>query len=154
MFGYLPQIEIAPAPYLNLQNRKTLVIEPWHVLVSMRDGTAFVRAYTEQFITTLSKYCNIVYWTDLMPDQINPLLQKLPTAHHLFQYHCRRVIKKFIQENGILIKTLSRLGSDIENTVIIDRQEVNFIDDKSMGLELPWRGTKRDTKLLILLELL
>jgi hypothetical protein len=53
-----------------------------------------------------------------------------------------------------LIKTLSRLGSDIENTVIIDRQEVNFIDDKMMGLELPWRGTKRDTKLLILLELL
>jgi TFIIF-interacting CTD phosphatase-like protein len=66
----------------------------------MRDGTAFVRAYTEQFITTLSKYCNIVYWTDLMPDQINPLLQKLPKAHHLFQYHCRRVIKNLYRKMG------------------------------------------------------
>ena len=53
-----------------------------------------------------------------------------------------------------MIKNLARIGSDVDNTIIIDRQEINFIDDRMMGLELPWRGTKRDTKLLLLLELL
>ena len=50
------------------------------------------------------------------------------------------------------MKQLARLGSDLDNTVIIDRSSFNFREDMAMGIELPWNGTKRDMKLLNLLE--
>lgn len=50
------------------------------------------------------------------------------------------------------MKQLARLGSDLDNTVIIDRSSLNFNEDIEMGIELPWNGTKRDMKLLNLLE--
>ena len=39
----------------------------------------------------MAKHWNIVYWTDLMPDQVDDLLLKLPQGEMLYRYHCRYV---------------------------------------------------------------
>lgn len=49
---------------------------------------------------------------------------------------------------------LWRIGCDVDNTIIIDREEANFKYDREMGIELPWRGKNKDNKLLEVLNLL
>ena len=44
-----------------------------------------------------------------------------------------------------------RLGTDNDNTIIIDREDANFKYDKDMGIALPWLGKRKDSKLLELL---
>jgi hypothetical protein len=40
----------------------------------------------------MAKYCNIVLWTDKMPEEIDPimeiLLPKRDNVYRLYQYHC------------------------------------------------------------------
>ena len=57
----------------------------------MKSETTFIRAYSDQFLKEISKHCNIEYWTDLMPSQINPLLEKMPAGCILYRYHCKFV---------------------------------------------------------------
>lgn len=47
-----------------------------------------------------------------------------------------------------------RIGCDVENTIIIDRDEANFKYDRDIGIELPWSGKSKDSKLMDLLNLL
>jgi len=83
---------MAPSPYLeSLPFQKTLVIEPWEVLLAIKGATTYIRAYTDTLLREVGKHWNIVYWTDLMPDIIDPLLEKLPPGKVLYRYHCRFV---------------------------------------------------------------
>lgn len=50
------------------------------------------------------------------------------------------------------MKLLWRIGCDVDNTIIIDREEANFKYDREMGLELPWRGKQKDNRFLSLLN--
>jgi len=56
-----------------------------------------------------------------------------------------------IQENDKYLKLLWRLGTDTDNTIIIDRDESNFKYDRDIGIALPWHGRRKDNKLLELL---
>lgn len=58
-----------------------------------------------------------------------------------------------MQENHRFLKLLWRVGCDIDNTIIIDRDEGNFQHDRDMGVGLPWAGKSRDGKLLDALQL-
>lgn len=51
-------------------------------------------------------------------------------------------------------KEIDRIGCDPNNTLIIDRDELNFRNDRTVGLELRWLGKKRDSKLLTILKML
>lgn len=53
----------------------------------------------------------------------------------------------------MFIKLLERVGCDLDNTIIIDRSEANFKYDVKMGVQLPWKGMRKDNKLLTLLDL-
>lgn len=83
---------MAPTPYLSLPKQKTLVIEPWEVLFAMKGESTYIRAYSESLLSEAAKHWNIVYWTDLMPDKIDDLLEKLPQGSILYRYHCRYVL--------------------------------------------------------------
>lgn len=52
------------------------------------------------------------------------------------------------------IKPLERIGCDVHSTLIIDVSEKNFYYNKESGLVLPWKGQRKDTKLIDLLDLL
>ncbi len=85
---------MAPHPYLSLAFPQTIVIEPWGVLIAMKNSNFYIRAHAELFINELSKKCNIIYWTDLMPIDADKLLSQLPkkpNIHMLYKYHCKHV---------------------------------------------------------------
>ena len=67
---------------------KTFVIEPWGILFARKDKSTYVRAHAEFFLLEMSKHCNIVYWSDQMPKDIDDLLEKLPAGKWLYRYHC------------------------------------------------------------------
>lgn len=52
------------------------------------------------------------------------------------------------------IKPLDRIGCDVHNTMVIDISENNFHYNKDIGLELPWKAQRKDSKLADILELL
>ena len=84
---------MAPSPYLeSLPMQKNMVIEPWEVLLALKGATTYIRAYCDTLLREVGKHWNIVYWTDLMPDVIDPLIDKLPPGKVLYRYHCRYVI--------------------------------------------------------------
>lgn len=89
--GQFSFVEMAPTPYLCLPKTRTLVIEPWEVLFALKGENTYIRAYTETLLTEVEKHWNVVYWSDLMPDQLDDLLEKLPSASKLYRYHCRYV---------------------------------------------------------------
>ena len=68
-------MEVPPAPYFtSFVKERTLVIEPWGVLFARKDKSTYIRAHTDFFLFEISKYWNIVYWSDLMPKDIDDLL--------------------------------------------------------------------------------
>jgi hypothetical protein len=84
---------MAPSPYLeDLPMKRTIVIEPWEVILALKGSTTYIRSYCDTFLKEMSKYCNIVYWTDCMPDFIDNLVDKLPPGKVLYRYHCRYVL--------------------------------------------------------------
>ena len=86
---------MAPYPYLAVKLPYTIIIEPWEVLIALKNKSTYVRAYTELFVNELSKKCNIIYWTQYMPNLIDKYLEYLPKGENiytLYRYHCRYVI--------------------------------------------------------------
>lgn len=54
------------------------MIEPYGVLVFQKNKNIYIRAHSENFINILSNYCNIIFWSDMMPTEIDPILQLFP----------------------------------------------------------------------------
>jgi len=63
---------------LALKYLHTVVIEPYGVLVFQKNKNIYIRAHAETFIDVLSNYCNVIFWSDMMPSEIDPILQLFP----------------------------------------------------------------------------
>jgi hypothetical protein len=93
LHGHFPAVEVPPAPYFSFFSKeRTLVIEPWGVLFARKDKSTYVRAHADFFLSEVSKHWNLVYWSDLMPKDIDDLLEKLPPGRWLYRYHCLYVL--------------------------------------------------------------
>jgi hypothetical protein len=49
---------------------------------------------------------------------------------------------------------IDRIGGNVDNMIIIDKNMANFGKFKGNGIEFPWKGEKKDTRLADLLGLL
>ena len=104
----------------------------------------------ENFITVLSKYCEIViftastqYYADIV---INGLDCKDLIDYKLYREHTS-------DYNGINIKDLSKLGRDMSKIIIIDNIEDNFLLQKENGLNInDFEGDENDNELHFLLD--
>ena len=113
------------------------------MLLAVRGEAVVVRAYSETMLSRLSAHCNLVYWTDLLPAQIDPLLARLPPGLTLYRHHCC-----WSAEEGVWVKDLGRLGCEVGETVVIDHSEAAFGLNRERGVELVWMGKRRDCVLL------
>ena len=87
----MPILAVPPGPYLKLKYPKTIVIEPWGVLVYRKNEKLVIRAHTGKFLAEVSDGCNLIFWTELMPkdaDIITSLLPIKDSIHWLYRYHC------------------------------------------------------------------
>lgn len=87
-----------------------------------------------------------------MPKEIEELLDLIDSRrkaeYRLFRYHCVQ------SPEGLPIKDPNRLGRPLENIFMIDYDRKNVQPGFGNILELFWKGSKRDRKLLTFNELL
>lgn len=93
----------------------------------------------------------MVLWTYLMPKEIKGLLDQIDihrdVGYRLFRYHCSQSVE------GLPIKDPSRLGRSLEDVLFIDFDRKNVHSFENV-LELYWKGSRRDRRLLDLSDIL
>ena len=123
-----------------------------HYFEDENEETAYVkvRMNTEDFITKLSEYCEIViftastqYYADIVIDGLDC---KDKIDYKLYRQHTNLV-------DGVNIKDLSLLGRPLEKIIIIDNIEENYQSQPRNGLNISdFEGDEKDNELDFLLK--
>ena len=149
-----PSIPYLPPKHINDNREYCLVLDLDETLVHYFEDEAEayvkVRLGAENFITILSKYCEIViftastqYYADIV---INGLDCKNLIDYKLYREHTNDYY-------GVNIKDLSKLGRDMSKIIIIDNIEDNFLLQKENGLNInDFEGDENDNELHFLLD--
>ena len=109
-----------------------------------------VRLGAEQFITVLSKYCEIVIFTASTKYYCDIVIDGLD-CKNLIDY---KLYRDYTYDyNGVNVKDLSKLGRDLQKTIIIDNIEENYILQPKNGLNIiDFEGDENDNELQFLLQ--
>ncbi len=87
-----------------------------------------------------------------MPKEIEGLLEQIDTQKRIefrmYKYHCVQ------SAEGLPIKDPTRLGRNSENILFIDYDKKNVHAGFENTIELFWKGSKRERKLLAFSEIL
>ena len=121
-----------------------------HFFEDNNEAYVKVRMGAENFITVLSKYCEIViftastkYYCDIVIDGLDC---KDLIDHKLYRGHT-------YDSNGVNVKDLSKLGRDLNKVIIIDNIEDNYYLQPNNGLNIiDFEGDENDNELQYLLE--
>ena len=121
-----------------------------HFFEDNSDAYVKVRMCTEQFITVLSQYCEIVIFTASTQNYADIVIDGLD-CKNLIDYKLYR--EHTIEYNGINVKDLSKLGRDLNKVIIIDNIEDNYCLQPNNGLNIiDFEGDENDNELQFLLE--
>ena len=149
-----PSVPYLPPKKKNDDREYCLVLDLDETLVHYFEDEAEayvkVRMGAENFITVLSKYCEIViftastqYYADIV---VNGLDCKDLIDYKLYREHTN-------DYNGINIKDLAKLGRDMSKIIIIDNIEDNYLLQKENGLNISdFEGNENDNELQYLLD--
>ena len=121
-----------------------------HFFEDNNEAYVKVRMGAEHFITILSQYCEIViftastkYYADIVIDGLD--------CKNLIDYKLYR--EHTYDFNGANVKDLSKLGRDLNKTIIIDNIEENYCFQPNNGLNIiDFEGDENDNELQFLLE--
>ena len=105
-----------------------------------------VRRNCEEFINTLSQYCEIIiftastkYYADIVIDGLKECNDKI--SGRLYRQHTDII-------NGFNVKDLSKLGRDLSKIIIVDNIEENFQLQPTNGLNIiDFEGEEEDNEL-------
>ena len=121
-----------------------------HFFEDNNEAYVKVRMGAEYFITTLSKYCEIVIFTASTKYYCDIVINGLD-CKDLIDY---KLYRNYTDEyNGINVKDLSKLGRDLKKIIIIDNIEENYILQPNNGLNIiDFEGDENDNELQFLLN--
>jgi RNA polymerase II subunit A small phosphatase-like protein len=115
------------------------------VYVSIRPGV-------KEFLSQLSNYYEIIFFTASCESYAKPLMnyldEKKVVSHKLFRDHCT-------EQEGVYIKDLSKLSKDLKNIVLLDNNIYSFAFQRENGIPIrSWYGDYNDIELYKLIPLL
>ena len=149
-----PQPPFLP-PKKNDDNREyTLVLDLDETLVHYFEDNSEayvkVRMGAENFITELSKFCEIVIFTASTQNYADIVLDGFDCKNLIDYKLYREHVTEF---NGMCVKDLSKLGRDLNKVIIIDNIEENFRLQPKNGLNIiDFEGDEKDNEFQFLLE--
>ena len=118
------------------------------------DDSAYIqiRPNAEDFLETMSNHFELVVFTAAMREYADFVLNRLDynnrISHRLYRDHT-------FNENGINIKDLSKLGRDLNKTVIVDNVKDNFKLQPKNGMHIKnFEGDENDDELTYLQDIL
>lgn len=110
------------------------------------------RPGVDEFLEALHEHYELVIFTASLDPYANPLLDILDPKGYctsrLFREHCTK-------KSGIYIKDLSRLGRDLDSTLIIDNSPHSYAFHPKHALPiLSWFDDRQDTELIDMIPFL
>ena len=145
-----------PSPFLpkltpeQENNIYTLVLDLDETLVHFfytpSGGTFLIRPYCFQFLEQMSKYFETVIFTAAMKEYADSILDLIDPEKKLINF---RLYRHHTTISGIsFVKDLSKLGRDLNRTIIIDNLADNFKLQQNNGIQIgTWIDDMKDTQL-------
>ena len=152
-----------PIPYIpNISNKPyTLVLDLDETLIHFKanpnnedSGTIKIRPYLYQFLEKIKKYYELVVFTAATQEYADPIINTLEQNKKYFDYRLYRIHTIVIDND--FVKDLSKLGRDLDKTIIVDNMEQNFKLQKNNGITIRpfWGKDNEDSALIDLLDIL
>lgn len=117
------------------------------LLISVR-----VRPFAQQFLTDLSKYYEIVIFSNFDKTYTDEILTHIDPNHKVKHILYRDSILEF---NGTPVKDLSLLGRDLNKIIIIDNNQASYLLQPYNAIQIStWYRNKNDTELFKIMQFL
>lgn len=151
-----PVIKVPYLPPSTNKSEYTLVLDLDETLVhymeSEADSKLLVRPGAHQFLKEMSEIYEVVIFTAAMQDYADWALDQLDVgnwiSHRLYRQHTSI-------DKGVFIKDLSRIGRDLNKTIIVDNVAENFQKQPENGILIKsWYDDPHDDALFELGPLL
>ena len=122
-----------------------------HCDLSKPGGSISYRPYLQEFLEAMSRHYEIVIFTAAMKVYADPILDSIDPSGLFFSQRFYRD-DTHQTDNGSFLKDLTKLGFDLEKTIIVDNIPENFENQKSNGIYI--KSYFDDPKDRVLLDLI
>ena len=146
---FLPPIDPKYKFTLILDMDETLI----HFFFTHINGMFFVRPYCLDFLNELNNIYEIITFTAGTKDYADNILNQLDINNNIFKYRLYRQHTSILGCN--VYKDLSKIGRDLNKTIIIDNLRENFKMQPNNGIFIKtWTSDVNDTQLRDLKKIL
>ena len=150
-------------PFLSKKNIKpyTLVLDLDETLIHFKSnpnnessGKIMIRPYLYDFLKNIRKYYELIIFTAATQDYADPIIDAIEKEEKFFDHRLYRIHTTIIDND--FVKDLSKLGRDLNKTIIVDNMKQNYKNQPNNGITIRpfWGKDVEDTALVDLLDIL
>ena len=150
-------------PFLPKKSNKkyTLVLDLDETLIHFKpnpnndsSGKIMIRPFLYDFLRSIKKYYELIIFTAATEDYANPIINAIEKEEKFFEYRLYRIHTTIIDND--FVKDLSKLGRDLNRTIIVDNMKQNYKNQPENGITIRpfWGKDVEDTALIDLLDIL
>ena len=152
-----------PVPFLKNKSNKpyTLVLDLDETLIHFKSnpnnessGKIMIRPFLYDFLKSIKKDFELIIFTAATQDYADPIINAIEKDEKYFDYRLYRIHTTIIDND--FVKDLSKLGRDLNKTIIVDNMKQNYKNQPNNGITIRpfWGKDVEDTALVDLLEIL
>ena len=150
-------------PFLEKKSNKkyTLVLDLDETLIHFKpnpnndsSGKIMIRPFLYDFLRSVKKYYELIIFTAATEDYANPIINAIEKDEKFFEHRLYRMHTTIIDND--FVKDLSKLGRDLNRTIIVDNMKQNYKNQPDNGITIRpfWGKDVEDTALVDLLDIL
>ena len=150
-------------PFLKKQSLKkySLVLDLDETLIHFKpnpnnesSGKIMIRPYLYDFLKNIKKYYELIIFTAATQDYADPIINAIEKEEKYFDHRLYRMHTIIIDND--FVKDLSKLGRDLNRTIIVDNMKQNYKNQPNNGITIRpfWGKDVEDTALVDLLDIL
>ena len=147
-----------PIPFLQKKNTNkiyTLVLDLDETLIHFKinpnndsSGKILIRPFLHKFLEEIKNYYELILFTSATQEYADPIINAIENGNHYFDYRLYRVHTTIIDND--FVKDLSKLGRDLNKTIIVDNMPQNFKKQPGNGINIrPFWGKDNDDRALL-----
>ena len=151
------------SPFLEKKSNKkyTLVLDLDETLIHFKpnpnsdsSGKIMIRPFLYDFLKSVRTYYELIIFTAATEDYANPIINAIEKDEKYFDHRLYRIHTTIIDND--FVKDLSKLGRDLNRTIIVDNMKQNYKNQPDNGITIRpfWGKDVEDTALVDLLDIL
>ena len=97
-------------------------------------GKIMIRPYLYDFLRNIKKYYELIIFTAATQDYADPIINAIEKDEKYFDYRLYRIHTVIIDND--FVKDLSKLGRDLNRTIIVDNMKQNYKNQPNNGITI------------------